>query len=46
MKVKDIMVPIKNYLKPDNSLKEAVNLLKTAVRGKEQSGVMGLPVLD
>jgi CBS domain-containing protein len=46
MKVKDIMVPIKDYLKPDNSLKEAVNLLKTAVRGKQQFGVMGLPVLD
>jgi CBS domain-containing protein len=46
MKAKDLMVPIKDYLKPDNNLKEAVNFLRTAVRGEQQFGVMGLPVLD
>lgn len=46
MKAKDLMVPIQDYLRPDNNLKEAVNLLRTAIRGEEKSGVMGLPVLD
>lgn len=46
MKVKDLMIPIHDYLKPDSSLKESVNLLRTAVRGEEKFGVMGLPVLD
>ncbi|MFN3480364.1 MAG: HPP family protein, partial [Thermodesulfovibrionales bacterium] len=34
------------YLRPDNTLKEAVNLLKTARRGEERVGVKGLPVID
>ena len=46
MKVKDLMIPIHDYLKPDNNLREAVNLLRDAVRGETQTGVMGLPVLD
>lgn len=46
MKAKDLMVPIQDYLKPENSLKEAVNLLRTATRGQQQFGVMGLSVLD
>lgn len=46
MKAKDIMIPIHDYLKPDSTLKEAVNLLRTAVRGEQKFGVMGLPVLD
>ncbi len=47
MKVKDIMIPIQDYLKPDNTLKEAVNLLRTAFRGENRAGgVMGAPVLD
>ncbi len=46
MKAKDIMIPLKEYLKPNNTLKEAVNLFKAAKRGKEKIGVKGLPVLD
>ncbi|MEN6317733.1 MAG: CBS domain-containing protein [Syntrophaceae bacterium] len=46
MKAKDLMIPIRDYLKPDSNLKEAVNLLRTAVRGEEKFGVMALPVLD
>jgi CBS domain-containing protein len=46
MKVKDIMIPFLDYLKPDNTLREAVNLLRDAVRGETQTGVLGLPVLD
>ncbi|BCB96860.1 CBS domain-containing protein [Dissulfurispira thermophila] len=46
MKAKDLMIPIQDYLRPDNTLKEAVNLLKTAKRGEDRIGVKGLPVLD
>ncbi len=46
MKAKDLMIPIHDYLRPDNTLKEAVNLLRTAKRGEERVGVKGLPVLD
>lgn len=46
MKAKDLMIPIQDYLRPDNTLKEAVNLLRTAKRGEERVGVKGLPVLD
>ena len=46
MKAKDIMIPIHDYLKPDNTLKEAVNLLRTGFRGENRVGVMGAPVLD
>ncbi|HBH86165.1 MAG TPA: hypothetical protein DDY17_00990 [Syntrophaceae bacterium] len=46
MKAKDLMIPIHDYLTPDSSLKEAVNLFRTAVRGEQQVGVMGLTVLD
>lgn len=46
MKAKDLMIPLQDYLKPDNTLREAVNLLKTAKRGEERVGVKGLPVLD
>jgi CBS domain-containing protein len=46
MKAKDLMVPVYDYLRPDSSLKEAVNLLRTAIRGKDKVGVMGLSVLD
>jgi len=46
MKVKDLMVPIHDYLTPDSNLKEAVNLLKVGARGDQKVGVMGLPVLD
>lgn len=46
MKAKDLMIPIHDYLMPESNLKEAVNLFKTAVRGEQKMGVMGLPVLD
>ncbi len=46
MKAKDLMIPLQDYLKTDNTLKEAVNLLRVAKRGEEKIGVKGLPVLD
>jgi CBS domain-containing protein len=46
MKAKDIMIPFQDYLKPDDTLRVAVNLLRTAARGEQKVGVMGLPVLD
>lgn len=46
MKAKDIMIPLEDYLTPENTLKEAVTLLRTAKRGEERVGVKGLPVLD
>ena len=46
MKAKDSMIPIYEFLRPDNTLKEAVNLLRNAKRGEEKVGVKGLPVLD
>jgi CBS-domain-containing membrane protein len=46
MKAKDIMIPIQDYLKADNTMKEAVNLLRTGFRGDSRVGVMGAPVLD
>lgn len=46
MKAKDLMIPLREYLNPDNTLREAVNLLRKAKRGEERVGVKGLPVLD
>ncbi len=46
MKAKDLMVPLQEYLTPDNTLKEASNLLRIAQRGEEKIGVKALPVLD
>jgi CBS domain-containing protein len=46
MKAKDLMVPLREYLRPDNTLKEAANLLRIAQRGEEKIGVKALPVLD
>ena len=46
MKAKDLMIPLQEYLKPENTLKEAVNLLRIAKKGEEKVGVKGLPVLD
>jgi len=45
MKAKDLMIPLQDYLTPDNNLREAVNRLRTAVRGEDRVGVKGLPVL-
>ena len=46
MRAKDLMIPLQDYLKPDSTLREAVNLLRIAKRGEERIGVKGLPVLD
>jgi CBS domain-containing protein len=46
MKAKDLMVLLQEYLRPDNTLTEAVNLLRIAKKGEEKIGVKGLPVLD
>lgn len=46
MKAKDLMIPLQEYLRPDTTLKEAANILKTAKRDEEKYGVKGLPVLD
>jgi predicted transcriptional regulator len=46
MKARDLMIPVHEYLRPDNTLREAVNLLRTAKRDEERVGVKGLPVID
>jgi CBS domain-containing protein len=46
MKAKDLMIPLVEYLTPDNSLTEAVHMLKRARRGEKQIGVKALPVLE
>ncbi|MEZ0328826.1 MAG: CBS domain-containing protein [Dissulfuribacterales bacterium] len=46
MLARDVMIPVQDFLTPDNTLKEAVMLLKTARRGETRLGVKGLPVLD
>ena len=46
MKAKDLMIPIQDYFGPENTLKEAANLLRIAKKGEEKIGVKGLPVLD
>lgn len=46
MKAKDVMVPMQGYLSPDDSIKQAVNLLWNTNRGQQKIGVMGLPVID
>lgn len=46
MKARDLMIPLQDYLRPDDTLKHAVNLLRTAKRGEEKIGVKGLPVVE
>ncbi len=47
MKARDIMEPIKDTLKPEDTLKEAVRKMKVALRDREgKVGVKGLLVLD
>ena len=46
MRAKDLMIPLRNYLKADNSIREAVNLLQTAVKCDDKVDVKSLPVLD
>lgn len=46
MRARDLMIPLQEYLKPETTLKEAANMLRTARRDEEKIGVRGLPVLD
>jgi CBS domain-containing protein len=46
MKAKDLMTPIQDSLSPDNTLKEAVILLRNARKGEEKAVLKGLTVLD
>ncbi|MBI5641327.1 MAG: CBS domain-containing protein [Nitrospirae bacterium] len=46
MKAKDLMITLQESLKPDNTLKEAAVILRTARRDEDRTGVKGLPVLD
>jgi CBS domain-containing protein len=46
MKAKDLMVPLQEFLRPDNTLGEAAHFLRIARRGEEKIGVKALPVLD
>lgn len=46
MKAKDLMILLQEFLRPDDTLREAVLLLRTAKRDEERTGVKGLPVLD
>jgi|SRR3990172_57813 len=46
MKAKDLMIPLREFLRPGNTLREAAAILRTARRDDERTGVKGLPVLD
>ena len=46
MKARDLILPSKDYLMPDNTLKEAVNFLRSAERDEKKIGVKILPALD
>ena len=46
MKARDLMHRLTDYLKPEQTLREAVVLLKTVRRGEENICVRALPVLD
>jgi predicted transcriptional regulator len=46
MKARDLMIPVQEFLRPDNTLREAVKLLRTARRDETRVGVKGMAVLD
>lgn len=46
MKAKDLMIPLEEYLQPEDSIKDAINYLRTAKRSEDRIGVKGAPVLD
>ena len=46
MKAKELMIPSPEYLHSDDTLRTAVNLLRTARRDEDKLGTKGLPVLD
>lgn len=45
MRAKNLMVPLRDYLRPQQTIQEAAELLRTARRGEERIGVKALPVL-
>ena len=46
MKAKDIMEGVKETLTPETALKEAVNKMRVAGKGRDRAGVKGMVVLD
>ncbi len=47
MKAKDVMIPLEDdFLRPEDSIKDAINYLRTAKRSEDRVGVKGAPVLD
>ena len=46
MKAKDVMIPLYDYLRPENTIKVAVNFLRTTKRSEDRVGVKGAPVID
>jgi CBS domain-containing protein len=46
MRARDVMIPLREYLRPGSTLKDAARLLATARRDEEKVGVKGLPVID
>jgi len=46
MKAKDLMIEVRKCLRPDNTIKEAVNMLKTDRNGPRKREIDVLPVVD
>ena len=46
MKAKDIMIPLEEFLHPEDSIKDAINYLRTTRRSEDRIGIKGAPVLD
>ena len=46
MKAKDLMVPIQQCLKPDNTLQEGVSILQATRSNEGCQGITGMPILD
>lgn len=46
MTIKDLMIPLTGFLKPDHTLKKAAAMLISAKRREDKVGVKGLPVVD
>lgn len=46
MRAKDLMIPVQDYVSPDDMLLDAVPLLRATREGEECIGSKGIPVLD
>ena len=46
MEAKDVMIPISNFIRPDDTIKEALNLLCEVYKDAGNQYLKGLPVLD